>query len=758
MSSVAGDSPPEARDELDLIGVLDVLLTHRWSIIAITLACALIGAAYAFLSQPKYRADMLVQVEDSANTSAAKSVIGDVSALFDVKSSAAAEAQIIASRLVVTRAVDRLKSYIDARPERFPLIGEFVSRWNRGLTRPGILGIGGYAWGQESVSIERFDVPQALEGARFVLTMKPNGAWQLAGSDLDAPVHGQVGMEATIPSSHGPLVLNVTGFNALPGTRFNIVRNSRIETILNVRKRLDVQERVKQSGVIVAALTGDDAQRTSRLLHEIGDQYVHQNIDRKSADAAQSLAFLDGQLPVLKQQLARAEARYTAMRNASGSVDLPQEAQLALQQIAQAQTQQLLLQQKRDELATRYGAQHPSLIAIDRQIAALRQQKTGFDDQVKRLPTLQQNAARLLLDVQVDTELYTALLNNSQQLQLVKAGKVGSVRVVDMPIVPEDPLEPNRPLVIGGAALAGLVLGIAFAFARDRLFGGITVPDEIERALGLNVYATVPASASQRSIYRSIEQKVSGSHLLVLQSPDDPTTESLRSLRTALRFSCLRGSDNVLLVTGAEPSAGKSFLVANLAAVLSGEHRVLVVDADMRRGYLHQYFNVGRAPGLSEILEGRLTCDEAICHAVVTNVDFIATGSLPLNAGELLLGERLASLLDALKSRYDYVLIDAPPLLAAADATVIGRHGALVLMVARAGQTRIGDLRESLKRLAYGGVKPLGVVLNGLSPRLGRYGGKYGTYRYVHYEYRSDERRRGLVRRATRLLARRGRR
>lgn len=751
MSSVAGDSP-DARDELDLISVLDVLLTHRWSILAITLAFTLLGTAYAFLSHPKYQADMMVQVEDSPDTSAAKSLIGDVSSLFDVKSSAAAEAQIITSRLVVTRAVDELKFYIDARPQRFPLFGDFVSRWNHHVTRPGVFGLGGYAWGQESVAIERFDVPTELEGDRFVLTMEENGSWLLAGSDLDAPARGRVGVETTIPSAYGSLVLNVTGFNALPGTRFELVRNSRIKTISDVREKLDVQERVKQSGVIVATLAGDDAQRTSRLLREIGNQYVRQNIDRKSADAAQSLAFLDGQLPVLKQQLEGAEERYTAMRNASGTVDLPEEAQLALQQIAQAQTQRLLLQQKRDELATRFSAQHPSLIAIDRQIAALREQQAGFDNQVKRLPSLQQDAARLMLDVRVDTDLYTALLNNAQQLQLVKAGKVGSVRVVDTPIVPEDPIRPNRPLVVAGAALAGLVIGIALAFARDLLFGGVTMPDEIERALGLAVYATVPASASQCAIYRSVEARATGSHLLALESPDDPATESLRSLRTALRFSRLSAAEKVLLVTGAEPSAGKSFLVANLAAVLSGEHRVAVVDADMRRGYLNQYFNVSREPGLSEILAGDLTCEQAIHRAVISNVDFIATGALSPNAGELLLGERLGPLIEALKSRYDYVLIDAPPLLAAADATVIGRHGAIVLMVARAGQTRIGDLRESVRRLAYGDVKPLGVVLNGLAPRLGNYGGKYGTYRYVQYSYGRDEKR-GLMKRAAKVFA-----
>ncbi|EEE04177.1 polysaccharide biosynthesis tyrosine autokinase [Burkholderia multivorans] len=744
----------DARDELDLVGVLDILLAHRWSIAAITVLGLLLGTAYAFLAHPKYQADMMIQIEDSPDTSAAKSLLGDVSSLFDVKSSAAAEAQIVGSRLVVTRAVDRLRFYIDVKPKRFPVIGDFVSRLNSGVTAPGVFGLGGYAWGGEQAAIERFDVPKDAEGDTFELSVEPGGAWMLTGDDLARPVRGRVGELTAVPTRYGAAVLKVERFDAQPGTRFMLIRNSRAQTIDDVQTRLDVQEKIKQSGVVIATLAGDDPVRVSALLHEIGEQYVRQNIERKSADAAQSLAFLNDQLPVLKAQLDRSEARYTKLRNANGTVDLPEEARLALQQSAQAQTQRLLLQQKRDELATRFNSAHPSLVAIDRQIATLDAQAGGFDAQIKRLPDLQQEAARLMLDVRVNTDLYTALLNNTQQLQLVKAGKVGSVRVVDMPIVPQEPVKPNRPLVIAGAALGALVLGVVLAFARDLLFGGVNSPDEIERALGLDVYAAVPLSAEQRSIFRAAQAKLAGTHLLASAAPDDPTIESLRSLRTALRFSKLNGERTALVMTSAEPGAGKSFVLANLAAVLgAGGQRVIVVDADLRRGYLNQYFGVIREPGLSTVLQGRLDGDDVIHRGVVPNVDFIATGALLPHVGEWLLSERLGALIASLRERYDYVLIDAPPMLAATDAAILARHASAVLLVARAAQTRLGDLREALKRLAHGGLRPHGVVMNGLTPSLGRYGGRYGHYRYVEYRYAADAPAPGVLRRIARKLS-----
>jgi tyrosine-protein kinase Etk/Wzc len=753
MSTVA-DFPDDRRNELDLVGVLDILLAQRRWIVAATLIGLLIGALGAFLLPPRYQADMMIQVESGPEGAAANNLVADVSALFDVKSSAAAEAQIVASRLVVTRSVDRVRHFIDARPKRFPLIGAPLSRLFGGVPPAWLAGFGGYAWGAESVDIARFDVPAVLEGERFILTMPAPGVWLLSGPGVDVPVRGRVGAPATIASTYGPLTLDVTGFQAPPGTRFKLVRQSRSQTIGDVQDALTVQERVKQSGVVIATLTGDDPGRVERLLSEIGRQYAAQNVARKSADAAQSLAFLERQLPTMKRQLQDAEARFTAMRNQNGTVDLPEEARLSLQQDAQMRTQLLLLQQKRDELTTRFNPRHPSLIALDRQIGALRAEQADIERQIKRLPNLQQDVARLTLDVRVHTDLYTALLNNVQQLQLVKAGQVGNVRIVDVPVVPDDPVKPNKLVLIAGGTLAGCVLGIAFAFARELLFGGVTCPDEIERALPLDVYAVVPAAAAQRTLHRHITALAGGRHLLAVDTPGDPAVESLRSLRTALRFAQPGASGNTLLVTSAEPGAGKSFTIANLAAVLGGSgHRVVVVDADLRRGYLNQYFGLARSPGLAEVLDGALPVDAVLHAEVAPHVDLVTTGVLPANPDALLLGARLGPLLDTLRARYDYVLIDTPPVLAATDATLIGRYAPVVLMIVRAGQTRIGDLRETLKRLRHGGVTSAGAVLNGITPRLGCHGGKYGSYRYIQYDYGAPSRP-GWVRRVLQAAAR----
>ncbi|MGU7771934.1 polysaccharide biosynthesis tyrosine autokinase [Burkholderia sp. MR1-5-21] len=728
--------PPDRADEIDLAAVVDTLVSHRWLIALVTAACVGAGTLYAFLSHPQYQADILVQVEDSGDASAAKSLLGDVSSLFDVKSTAAAEAQILASRLVVARAVDDLRSYIVAQPKRFPVVGDFVSRFNTGIARPGVFGIGGYAWGDERVDIARFDVPKPLEGDRFELTMLDGGRYRLSGAAMPAAVVGTVGRAERFQTAYGPLVVDVTRFDANPGTRFALVRHSRAETIDTLRRALDVQEKIKQSGVIVATLRGPDPQRVQAQLQTIADHYLRQHLERKSADAAQSLAFLNKQLPTLKQQLEHSEQRYTNMRNANGTIDLTEESKLILQQTADAKTRLLELQQKRDEMATRFAPGHPDMAALDAQIGTLRGQQQDYERQVKRLPDLQQDAVRLMLDVKVDTDLYTALLANAQQLELVKAGRTGSVRLVDAPVVPEETVRPNRPVVIGAAALLGLLLGTSLAFARSFLFGGIGNADEIERHLGLSVYATIPDSPAQRQIARQLDARTPGTHLLSVAHPHEPAVESLRSLRTAVHFAMQGARNNVMLLTGPVPGAGKSFVSANFAALLAANgKRVLLIDGDLRKGYLHDYFGVARECGFAELVTGAVAPHDAIHANVVPNLDFVSTGTLPPNPADLLAHDRIATLVDTLSARYDAVVIDSAPILAVTDAVALSRHAGTLLLVARAGATRLAELGEAARRLAHNGVAASGVLLNGVDPRAGRYGARYGAYHYTQYDY-----------------------
>jgi tyrosine-protein kinase Etk/Wzc len=751
-----GTEALEQDEEIDLIRLLDVCVDYRWTILQIFLACVAFATAFAFLFPPRYQADISVQVEDGTGKAYAQSLLGDVSSLFDYNSPTSAEQQIMASRLVVTSVVDELHSYIVVRPSRFPVIGDLISRSNDTVMRPGLLGIGGWAWGTESAEVVRFDVPKRLEGDKFSLTVLSNDRYRLSGWDLDNPVVGRVGKEEMFQTRHGAIVLSVKSFDAAPGTRFKLLRKSRMDAIMDLQNDLDIQEKIKSSGVLIATLKGRDPVLVRDQLQAIGRYYVKQNIERKAADAAQSLTFLNSQVPVLKKQLEDAQVRYTQMRNRDGSIDFTEEAKIALQQTADAKVRMLELRQKRDELASRFTSSHPEVVALDTKIATLRAQQGDFDRQVKRLPDTQQDAMRLMLDVKVGTDLYASLLNNVQQLKLVKAGKVGSVRIVDAPIISETVVFPKRSVAIGAGALLGLLLGVGFSFIHSFLFSGIAEADEIESQAGLHVYATIPSSRRQQQIDRDFRKDTSVVRLLANDQPREPAVESLRSLRTSLHFAMLNARNNVILISGPTPGLGKSFVSANFASLLAaGGKRVLAIDADLRKGHLYQYFGTQRERGLSDVIAGNLSLDQVIHRDVVRDLDFVSTGALPPNAAELLMHERMGQLLASCGRDYDFVVVDSPPVLAVADAAILAEHCATVMLVARAGLTRVGELTESVKQFTRTGSVVTGALLNGVNPvSARRYGSRNGGYRYVQYGY--EEQSAGHVSRWRRLIGRLG--
>jgi tyrosine-protein kinase Etk/Wzc len=731
--------------ETPMTSYVDVLLANRLMIIVVTVLATLGGLLYFMLTPSVYQSDIAVQVEEEVPT-AAKSMLGDVASIFDVKQAATGEMEILRSRLVVGHAVDYFQLYVIAQPRYFPVVGRWLAKHRDSFSLPEALTNaipGGYAWGNERIKINRIDVPEDLIGKKLQVVALGAGAYELVDPVNNRRFEGRIGQLERFVVPGGAIEVQIDALEGRPETRFTVIRNSRLEATEELQARMGIFERGRQSGVIGVTLTGNDPVLTAAVLNEIGQEYVRQNINRKTAQAQKSLAFLDQQLPVLKKELDASETRYNALRNSRGTIDLGEEAKLILGQSVQTQNQIFELKARRQELIGRFAPSHPSIEAIDRQIASLSGDVNRLSGRIKELPNLEQDVVRLVRDVKVNTDLYTGLLNNAQQLRLISAGKTGNVRVVDVAMAGEKPLRPKAPMVIGIAALAGLVLSMIAAFVRNALFGGLTDPDEIERYTGLPVLATIPYSELQNRLWRRSRRKNSRMPALLAQSNGStPPIESLRSFRTVLQVAMRDTDNNVVVFTGPIAGVGKSFLSANFAFIQAAVgKRILLIDADFRRGTLNKYFATASENGLFEVLAGTVPLEAVTKRNIMNGVDFISTGKVTFDPSELLASEAFGECLRALASDYDIVIVDTAPVLSSSDAAVVGAHAAAVMVVVRSGMNTVGEIRETAKRLAQAGAPVAGVVFNGLklqSEGMG-YRSKYGRYRYSRASYYGEK-------------------
>jgi tyrosine-protein kinase Etk/Wzc len=723
MSAVVNNGPsyntPADVDEEELIlgDLIGVVIENRWLIIGITAAAILIGGFKAFTAVPIYLADGLLQVEEKKSGLANL----DVATMMDDYTPVNAEIEILRSRSVLGAVVDNLKLDISAQPDYFPYIGAALARRTPADERP-------------MIKVDTLEVPDSMRGTSFRLVAAGADKYELYDGGGSLLLHGTVGKTASraLPDGNS-MSLFISALQGEEEQAFWLSRRPRLSAIQSLQNRLSVAEKGEWSGILSVSVEGTDPESVQQQVNEIANVYVRQNVERKSAEAEQTLEFLDEQLPVVRRNMEAAELALNSYRLEKGSIDLPLETQTILQTIVSIEAQLNELRQEREKVTLAFTPAHPTVVALDRQIDRLNAELVNLNGQVRDLPTTQQELLRLIRDVEVNTALYTSLLDTAQELRVVKAGTIGNVRVIDYAVKPTWPVKPSRSLIMLLALVLGAFLGVAAAFARKALKAGVEDPDLIEKQVNIPVYATISHSKRQDRIYKNLSSAKAEQAILALDAPNDPAIESLRNLRTALHFGMMDVRNNCILIAGPSPTVGKSFVSVNLAAVLtSNDKKVLLIDGDLRRGHLHKYLGVERNNGLSEFISGEIPIGQVLHPTAVKGLTLIPTGTIPPNPAELLLHKRFANCLSVLTPRYDHIIIDSPPILAVTDATIIGQMVGGALMVLKAGEHPMREIEQAVKRMKQAEVNLRGILFNDVNVQSQRYGaGKY-SYQYSY--------------------------
>jgi len=722
-------------EEINFSNYAAVLLENKWIISIITVMVFLMSVVYVFLATPVYKVDAMLRIEDK--TSSALGALDDLTASLEGDSSAETEIAILRSRRVVGGVVDSLSLDLKVEPKHFPLIGSVIARHfgveGEGIAHPWF-GLSEYAWGGEAITVETLKVPRALLNKTITLVAGQSGNYRVLDSEQKLLLQGRVGQKAENLGDGGEKMrLFVSSLKARPETRFLLTQFSVQEAINRVLKKFTVSELGNKTGVLSLNLTGSDQTKITKVLNAIANTYLRQNVESKSAEAKKSLAFLEKQLPQLKVRVDIAELAYNEYRTRHGSIDLTEETRLVLGNNVKLDTEIMTLQQEHSELRQRFKPTHPMIRALSSKIDLLKSQQKKFNKKTENLPGTQQEIVRLAREAQASSALYTTLLNTSQQLRIAQAGTVGSIQIIDYAIDPDKPFKPKKLVIVAISSLFGLLLGVMLAFLRQVMRKGVKDPDEVERQLGIPVFASVLHSDQQSEMARFRGTNQRGFGILAQEYPNDQAVESLRSLKTTLHFTQMAAKNNMLLITGPSPDVGKSFVSVNLGALLAKNGKTsLVVDADLRKGMVHKYIGVSRDNGLSEMIVGGNIADINLKQTGVEGFQIITSGELPPNPSDLLLHDSFGKWLERLSAMVDYLIIDAPPILAVTDAAIIGRHAAVTLMVGKAGKHTMRELSQSVKRLQQANVHVNGWIFNDLDILSSQY--KYTSYVY-HYDY-----------------------
>lgn len=729
------DIIPREQNDLDLKSLLLILWRRRGLVLACVTIFALFGIYRVASTYPVYRADSLIQLEYKNRGP----IVFQDPMSFGEEVNTSTEVEIISSRMVLGRAVAQHNLDWRVEPRLAPWIGSILARYD--LPVPEWDYLVPYARRGEELTLNNLQVPPQWLGHPVVITTTNDGySIELP----DGSIHeGRAGGDFTLRDVG--FSINVENHPGTPGRQYVVQQVSERQAIQALHSRLSIIEQGRSSGILELGLTGHNVREVETTLAAIANAYVQQNVTRSIAEAQGGLDFVESQLPDAERRLRNAQEALNRFReDASDRARSPDwlaesteqsfETQALLNQITRVEADLRRAEQDVEQNRSRYDENHPMTRKSISDREELQVALAGLLAQVPALPEVQREVINLTRDVELAQQIYIDLQTRFQEMQVLQASAVGSVRVVDPAATALRPIAPRKGRIFASSILGGLVIGVFLALVLHWTRRGIRGSQDLERA-GLPVFATVPLSSQIKQLSRNHA-------ILALERPNDLAVESLRSLRTSLHFGMVGSSTRAVTFTSAAPGAGKTTTAVNLAVIAAqAGQKVALVDADLRRGQVRKYFGLPRtAPGLSEVLASKQELAAALVETPVQGLSVLPAGRYPPNPSELLMRQEMSSLIAELSERFDLVILDTPPTLAVTDPVIIGRLAGTIILVARHGITPLGEIEAVKKVYQSSGLRLAGAVLNGFDPRKGDEADAWSGYDYK-YSYKTRDRR-----------------
>lgn len=728
-------------DEIDLIALLMILFRGWKTILVCALFGLLVGFTYSRYVQPTYQSDALIQIDEPSRGIAA---LGEnISELVGKnKSVAETERELIKSRMVLEPVVKKL--HLDLIVSN-PQLGVLDRIAQSAIPTQTSSAKGVFLETKDGlVHVSNFEVPRSYQNRPFTITKTDHGFdLQVTMGDVIEQYQGNIGSLSIINTPEGEIKILVESLPAI-GHSITLIKQAMPSAINRLNSTLSVEEKGKQTGIMQLTLQGEDQKQVSRVLSNVVQSYLDQNLARGSEQTTTTIEFMRSQIPQLKKKLEQSEEAFNRFREQYGTIDVSKEAEILVNESAQIERQLSELKLKQAELLTYYTTEHPLVVQINDQLFVLNQRRQEIKQTVSALPEVQREFTQLSQDMEINREIYLTMLKNYEQLKIARAGEIGYVRVVDMPINTFNAIAPRKFIIGGLSLILGALIGSLLVFAKSLLRNTVKDPELLEQKIGVPVIATIPRSKTAMSLAKNNKHS---RRLLAMVDHDGLSYEGIKSLRTSLMFGMPQVSKiarlvgeidenqtskqgKIIAISGESPGIGKSFVASNLAETFSQlNKKVLIIDGDMRRGELHKVFTINQSNGLGDYLTAtEATLDNFIHPTSFEFIDFMPRGKHPYNPASLLSTDKFSNMLAELVTIYSYIIIDTPPVLAVSDAIITSQYADKVLMVTRYNHSIEGQLAYAVKQMNKAGVTVDGIVLNDMVQ------GITSKYSY-HYSY-----------------------
>lgn len=765
-------------EEINLGRIIN-LFRKRWYVLVVALVLALICCKlYLRYARPVYLASATIRIEEEANPTQG---LGLLESLGNYTSNIQSEIRMLRSRSMVERALKKMNITVE-----YFLVGTLITSEMHRSNAPFVV---------------QYDTSGTVRYNRmFSLNYLTGNKYRLMLPEEDGTVEGihYFGEKVNVDGFEFQILKRETPrYSLISGLEY---RWQPVQW-RSLLQRASEGLRVEQTGHLVPILKilcQDHVSKfTSEFINTLLDVYQEQDIEIRTKAANQQLEFIRSQVDTIKSSVESAENVLQQFKKNNQFFDIDQKLSFDMERIRGQETRVVELEVKlreiqrleselslenslltlpfslegqtdpillslvssynelvKDKLTALQSFQpsHPRVIemeaktkefksSIQENVSSIRNNTEAklkfFKDELLEsetnllgIPETQRQYLSLIREYEVQERILSTLMEKQAEAQIARASIVSPVRVVDRALVPRTAVSPNdRNVYIVGSGL-GVCFGILFVLLTGMLNTTLTYREEIE-----NISMT-PIIGVVRKSSKSLNQKFP--HMLVTRSPKSSLAESIRAIRTNLQFISPDKKTKVISITSTVSGEGKSFITVNLGGIISMLNlKVVIMDLDLRKPKLDKSFATDNTKGISTYLVGQSTLDDVLVETEYDNLSIITSGPIPPNPAELVQSPRMQQLLDELSERFDYILIDTPPIGLVTDGATLIKKSDIALYVIRSDYSKRSFAKLPDQLVDEHQIKNLYIVFNSVNAGGRRYGG-YG-YKVYSYGYYSDE-------------------